>query len=74
MASIHIGEIEGYLQQRDGQEYERGTVIQFGDPNETGGGVVDDNRRNMLMSLQCAYGSIVLAFDDKGQLEYLELS
>ena len=73
MAKIHISEIQKHINNRDGKNVEPGILIYFDDPERSGDVIIDEEHRSILMPLECDCGSIVLAFDDYGMLEYLEL-
>lgn len=81
MASIHIKEIAEILfsrGQRDAVPPPRGypgqvLEIRFDDPAHPSS-VVDEEFKNRVIPVECPFGSVVISFDESGQLKSIDLS
>ncbi|WP_123723009.1 MULTISPECIES: hypothetical protein [Pseudomonas] len=82
MASIHIEEIQKILSaqgnkdalpnQDNGEGYF--LEIRFDKLNRRISGVVDEEYKNRVITLDCPYGTVVILCDGEGQLKSIELS
>lgn len=82
MASIHIEEIQKILSaqgnkdalpnQDNGEGYF--LEIRFDSSTRRASGVVDDEYKDKVITLDCPYGTVVILCDGKGQLKSIELS
>ncbi|MDU9393748.1 hypothetical protein [Pseudomonas sp. zfem002] len=82
MASIHIEEIQKILSeqgnkdalpnQANGEGYF--LEIRFDSPTRRASGIVDDEYKDRVITLDCPYGTIVILCDGEGQLKSIELS
>ena len=79
MASIHITEIQKILASRGEVDSQKGSKegffleIRFDDPLRNAKGV-DKEFVNKVITADCAYGSVTIQFDEKGELKSLDLS
>lgn len=82
MASIHIEEIQKILSaqgnkdalpnQDNGEGYF--LEIRFDSSTRRASGVVDDEYKDKVITLDCPYGTVVILCDGAGQLKSIELS
>lgn len=82
MASIHIEEIQKILSeqgnkdalpnQANGEGYF--LEIRFDSPNRKVSGMVDDEYKDRVITLDCPYGTVIISCDGEGQLKSIELS
>ncbi len=79
MATIHITEIQKLLADLgapDATPYAPGGFfleIRFDEPGRPSG-PVDPEFANKVLSVECPFGSVVIQFDEVGQLRSLDLS
>ncbi len=81
MAGIHITEIMSYLASKG----EKGSLLsqngsegfflelKFSDQEGKKSGVVDEDFKNEVITVDCPYGSVTILFDDEGQLKSIEI-
>ncbi|MBV1928597.1 MAG: hypothetical protein KUG81_03695 [Gammaproteobacteria bacterium] len=81
MATIHIKEIMEYLAEKgegdslpnqgnpDGFFLE----LKFDDPTGKKVGVIDEEFKDEVITVDCPYGTVTILFDDEGQLKTIEL-
>ncbi|WP_080397824.1 hypothetical protein [Pseudomonas syringae] len=82
MASIHIEEIKKILSalcnkdalpnQDNGEGYF--LEIRFDSSIRRASGVIDDEYKDKVITLDCPYGTVVVLCDGEGQLKSIELS
>lgn len=82
MASIHIEEIQKILslkgdkdalpRQNNGEGYF--LEIRFDRATGKTSGVIDDEYKDKVITLDCPYGTVVIMCDEEGQLKSIELS
>ncbi|WP_083300067.1 hypothetical protein [Pseudomonas sp. HMSC08G10] len=82
MASIHIEEIQKILSaqgsrdalphQDNGEGYF--LEIKFDNAGRRPSGVVDEEYKNKVITLDCPYGMVTILCDEEGQLRSIELS
>lgn len=82
MASIHIEEIQRIMfaqgnkdslpNQDNGEGYF--LEIRFDSFNRKASGVVDEEYKDKVITLDCPYGTVVILCDEEGQLKSIELS
>ena len=82
MASIHIEEIQKILSeqgnkdalpnQANGEGYF--LEIRFDSPTRKASGMVDDEYKDSVITLDCPYGTVIILCDGEGQLKSIELS
>lgn len=82
MASIHIEEIQKILfaqgskdalpNQDNGEGYF--LEIRFDSSSPRSSGVVDDEYKDRVITLDCPYGTVVILCDGEGQLKSIELT
>lgn len=82
MASIHIEEIQKILSaqgnkdalpnQDNGEGYF--LEVRFDSSTRRASGVVDDEYKDKVITLDCPYGTVVILCDGEGQLKSIELS
>ncbi|WP_058392106.1 hypothetical protein [Pseudomonas syringae] len=82
MASIHIEEIQKILsvqgnedalpKQDNGEGYF--LEIRFDNSTRKASGVVDEDYKDKVITLDCPYGTVVILCDEEGQLKSIELS
>ncbi len=81
MASIHIKELQKYLADKGakdallGQRSDEGYFfeLRFNNPESKSSGVIDEEFRDKVITVDCPYGTVTILFDSDGQLESLEL-
>lgn len=81
MASIHITEIQSILAdrgQRDAMPWNgsgEGFFLEIRFDRPDGNlGVVDLECQDKVLSVECAYGSVIIQFDHEGMLKSIDLS
>lgn len=82
MATIHIRDIQNILSaqgckdalphQDNGDGYF--LEIKFDNPSRGSSGVVDDEFKDKVITLDCPYGTVTILCDEEGQLRSIELS
>ena len=82
MASIHIEEIQKILSaqgnkdalpnQASGEGYF--LEIRFDSPTRKATGIIDDDYKDRVITLDYPYGTVVILCDGEGQLKSIELS
>ncbi|WP_425928377.1 hypothetical protein [Pseudomonas sp. NyZ201] len=82
MASIHIEEIQRILSeqgnkdalpsQANGEGYF--VEIRFDSPARKVSGMVDEEYKDKIITLDCPYGTVIILCDGEGQLKSIELS
>lgn len=82
MASIHIEEIQKILSaqgskdalpnQDNGEGYF--LEIRFDSSTRKPSGIVDDEYKDRVITLDCPYGTVIILCDGEGQLKSIELS
>ena len=79
MASIHVTEIQRLLAERgepDASAWSPGGFfleIRFDEPGQASG-PADPEFANKVLSVECPFGSVVIQFDESGQLRSLDIS
>lgn len=81
MASIHIEEIRKILAAQGGQDAlphrNNGEgyfwEIRFDNSELKVPGIIDEEYKNKVISLDCPYGTVVIVCDEEGQLKSIEL-
>ncbi|QMV65400.1 hypothetical protein VUJ49_10215 [Pseudomonas berkeleyensis] len=82
MASIHIEEIQKILSAQGGcdalphQDNGEGYFleIRFDNADRKSSGVIDEEYKNKVITLDCPYGIVTILCDEEGQLRSLDLS
>jgi hypothetical protein len=82
VASIHIEEIQSILASRGEKDalphQENGEgyffEIRFDKPNRKPSGIVDDEYKDRVITVDCPYGTVTILFDEEGQLKSIDLS
>ncbi|AVD83396.1 hypothetical protein C4Q28_15075 [Pseudomonas sp. SWI6] len=82
MASTHIEEIQKILSeqgnkdalpnQANGEGYF--LEIRFDSPTRKASGMVDNELKDRVITLDCPYGTVIILCDGKGQLKSIEFS
>ncbi|QTO56475.1 hypothetical protein J8I88_18575 (plasmid) [Duffyella gerundensis] len=82
MASIHIEEIQkilfaqgnkdSLLDQDNGDGYF--LDIRFDSSTRKASAIVDEEYNDKVITLDCPYGTVVILYDEEGQLKSIELS
>ncbi len=81
MASIHIKELQKYLAGKGFEDAlpnhrnDKGYFleIRFDGSSSVSSGVVDEEFKDKVITAECQHGTVTILFDNKGQLESLEL-
>lgn len=81
MATIHVKEIMEYLAEKgasdffSNQENTEGFFLElkFDDPSGKKTGVVDEEFKDEVLTVDCPYGTVTILFDEEGQLKTIEL-
>lgn len=81
MASIHIKELQEYLVNKGAEDavpnYNDGDgyflELRFDDSETESSGVVDEEYKDKVITVDSPYGSVTILFDSEGQLKSLEL-
>ncbi|MEN3931781.1 hypothetical protein WJT86_12025 [Microvirga sp. W0021] len=82
MATINIEEIQRFLHSKgdkDALPYQNNgegyfLEIRFDKPNVKDRKYLDEEFKNKVFSVDCAYGSVLILFDENGLLKSIEIS
>lgn len=73
MATINVRELRRLLAERGEPDAEEFLEITFHDPARRPG-VVDEEFKDRVLTVDCAYGNVVITFDEWGELRSLDIS
>jgi NAD(P)H-flavin reductase len=76
VATIHLKEVIEYLSKKEGANSKNDEFffeLLFSDPDGKKTGVIDEEYKNDVITVDCPYGTVTILFDEEGQLKSLEI-